>query len=148
TRRLFRSNDDLPADDSGYGFDNIADLLSFSPNLLEQYLKTAEQAIAQLDKTAKVSSNWAEKEKTYWEPDDGVFLPIRDVKLKFNNNQDRVRLVLQTFLPRAYRRPVTPEEVERLIVFSRLSLTQEGESFIRPMSTYAALRAALCSPYF
>src|SRR5436190_2963269 len=144
----FKPADDLPADDSGYGFDNIAGLLSFSPNLLEQYLKTAEQAIADLDKTAKVSPNWAEKDKTYWEPNDGVFLPIRDVKLKFNNNQDRVRLVLQTFLPRAYRRPVTPEEVERLMTFARLSLAQEGESFIRPMSVYAPLRAALSSPYF
>ena len=36
----------------------------------------------------------------------GVFLPIKDVKLRFNNNQVRVRLVLETFLPRAYRRPV------------------------------------------
>jgi len=122
--------------------------LSVSPNLLEQYLKTAEQVITQLDKTAKPSPNWAEKDKTYWEPNDGVFLPIRDVKLRFNNNQDRVRLVLQTFLPRAYRRAVTPEEIERLMVFARLSLAQEGESFIRPKSVYAPLRAALCSPYF
>jgi hypothetical protein len=140
--------EDLPPDDSGYGFDNIAELLTVSPNHLEQYLQTSEQAIKQLDQTAKVSRNWAEKDGTYSEPDDGVFLPIRDVKLGFNNNQDRVRLVLETFLPRAYRRPVTPEEIDRLLPFARLSLTQEGESFIRPMSTYAALRAALNSPYF
>ena len=111
-------------------------------------MKTAEQVIGQLDKTAKPSPNWAKKDKTYWEPDDGVFLPIKNVELRFNNNQDRVRLVLQTFLPRAYRRPVTPEEIERLMVFARMSLAQEGESFIRPKSTYAPLRAALCSPYF
>jgi mono/diheme cytochrome c family protein len=146
--REFKPADDFPADDIGYGFDNIADLLSVSPNLLEQYMKTAEQAIAQLDKTAKLSPNWAGKDKSYWEPDDGVFLPIRHVKLEFNNNQDRVRLVLQKFLPRAYRRPAATEEVERLMVFARWSLTQEGESFIRPMSTYAPLRASLSSPYF
>jgi hypothetical protein len=101
-----------------------------------------------LDATAKVSPNWAEKDGTYSEPDDGVFLPIRDVKLEFNNNQDRVRVVLEEFLPRAYRRPVTDEEIDRLMVFARLSLTQEGESFIRPKSVYATLRAALTSPYF
>jgi hypothetical protein len=143
----FKPADELPADDSGYGFDNIADLLSVSPNLLEQYLKTAEQAITQLDKTAKPSPNWAEKDKTYWEPNDGVFLPIRDVKLRFNNNQDRVRLVLTKFLPRAYRRPVKKVEIERLMDFARQSLAQEGESFIRPLSTYAPLRAAICSPH-
>lgn len=31
----------LPVDDSGYGFDNIADALSMSPALLERYLSTA-----------------------------------------------------------------------------------------------------------
>lgn len=140
--------EDLPPDDIGYGFDNIADLLTVSSSHLEQYLSTAEKAIAQLDQTAKQSPNWAEKDGTYWEPDDGVFLPIRDMKLGFNNNQDRVRVVLETFLPRAYRRPVAPDEIDRLMIFARLSLTQEGESFIRPKSVYATLRAALSSPYF
>jgi hypothetical protein len=140
--------EDLPPDEIGYGFNNIADLLNISPNQLELYLKTAERAIAQLDATAKPSPNWAKNDKTYWEPDDGVFLPIKDVELRFNNNQVRVRKVLEAFLPRAYRRPVKKEEIDRLIVFAQLSLTQEGESFVRPKSVYAPLRAALCSPYF
>jgi cytochrome c5 len=33
----------LPPDDSGYGFDNIADLLSVSPGLLERYLSAAQK---------------------------------------------------------------------------------------------------------
>jgi hypothetical protein len=33
---------DFPADDSGYGFDNIADVLSLPPLLLEKYFKAAE----------------------------------------------------------------------------------------------------------
>ena len=33
----------LPADDTGYGFDNIADVLSFSPGLLERYLLAAQK---------------------------------------------------------------------------------------------------------
>jgi mono/diheme cytochrome c family protein len=35
--------DDFPADDSGYGFDNIGDVLSMSPMLMEKYLKAAER---------------------------------------------------------------------------------------------------------
>ena len=33
---------DFPIDDSGYGFDNIADVLSLSPALMEKYLAAAE----------------------------------------------------------------------------------------------------------
>ena len=41
----FRPADDFPADDSGYGFDNIADVLSMSPLLAEKYLTAAEQVL-------------------------------------------------------------------------------------------------------
>jgi cytochrome c553 len=37
------AEEQLPADDSGYGFDNIADLLSVSPALLERYLAVARR---------------------------------------------------------------------------------------------------------
>lgn len=37
--------DDFPADDSGYGFDNIADALSLSPVLMERYLTAAEKVV-------------------------------------------------------------------------------------------------------
>ncbi|HYM10905.1 MAG TPA: DUF1592 domain-containing protein [Bryobacterales bacterium] len=39
----FRPADDFPADDSGYGFDNIGDVLSLSPVLMEKYLAAAEK---------------------------------------------------------------------------------------------------------
>ena len=38
----FQPADDFPADDVGYGFDNIGDVLSVSPLLLEKYLSAAE----------------------------------------------------------------------------------------------------------
>ena len=41
----FRPADDFPQDDSGYGFDNIGDVLSLSPVLLEKYLKAAEVVV-------------------------------------------------------------------------------------------------------
>ena len=39
----FRPADDFPRDDEGYGFDNIGDVLSLSPVLMEKYLAAAEQ---------------------------------------------------------------------------------------------------------
>ena len=41
----FKPADDFPTDDVGYGFDNIGDVLSLSPLLLEKYLKSAEVAV-------------------------------------------------------------------------------------------------------
>jgi len=37
--------DDFPSDDVGYGFDNIGDVLSISPILMEKYLAAAEQVV-------------------------------------------------------------------------------------------------------
>src|SRR5207247_7290978 len=39
-----RPGDWLPVDDSGYGFDNIAAVLSTSPALLARYMSAARQA--------------------------------------------------------------------------------------------------------
>ena len=41
----FRPADDFPPDDSGFGFDNIGDVLSISPLHLEKYLMAAGQAL-------------------------------------------------------------------------------------------------------
>ncbi|MCC6590577.1 MAG: DUF1592 domain-containing protein [Bryobacterales bacterium] len=41
----FRPADDFPLDDSGHGFDNIADVLTVSPSLLEKYLEAADQIV-------------------------------------------------------------------------------------------------------
>jgi hypothetical protein len=38
----FRADKDFPTDDSGYGFDNIGDILTISPVLMEKYLNAAE----------------------------------------------------------------------------------------------------------
>jgi mono/diheme cytochrome c family protein len=42
----FEPADDFPADDSGYGFDNIGDVLSVPPVLFERYLAAAEKIMS------------------------------------------------------------------------------------------------------
>ncbi|HRQ87520.1 MAG TPA: DUF1592 domain-containing protein [Bacteroidia bacterium] len=41
----FKVEDILPADDTGYGFDTIGDVLSISPLLMEKYLEAATQVV-------------------------------------------------------------------------------------------------------
>ena len=43
----FKPAEDFPADDVGYGFDNIGDVLSVSPLLLEKYLAATESILEQ-----------------------------------------------------------------------------------------------------
>ncbi len=42
----FRAEKDFPSDDSGYGFDNIGDVLTISPVLMEKYISAAERIAA------------------------------------------------------------------------------------------------------
>ena len=42
----FRPADDFPVDDVGYGFDNIGDVLSMPPILLEKYLAAADKILS------------------------------------------------------------------------------------------------------
>jgi hypothetical protein len=42
----FRPADDFPTDDFGYGFDNIGDVLTVSPTLMQKYLSVAEKIAA------------------------------------------------------------------------------------------------------
>ncbi|HEX8296107.1 MAG TPA: DUF1592 domain-containing protein [Chthoniobacteraceae bacterium] len=42
----FKVQEELPPDDTGYGFDNIGDVLTMSPMLLEKYMQAAEAIVA------------------------------------------------------------------------------------------------------
>ncbi len=64
----FKPAADFPNDDVGYGFDNIGDVLSLSPLLLEKYLSAAESildraiVIADPPKPAKSRARQAPRE--------------------------------------------------------------------------------------
>src|SRR5262249_46973934 len=51
----FKAEEEFPPDDSGYGFDNIGDVLTVSPLLLEKYFQAAETIVAAAVPTASTS---------------------------------------------------------------------------------------------
>ncbi len=61
----FKPAADFPSDDIGYGFDNIGDVLSISPLLMEKYLSAAEkismQAVVAPDADVRLARFGAEK---------------------------------------------------------------------------------------
>ncbi len=69
----FHAEKDFPTDDSGYGFDNIGDILTISPVLMEKYVSAAERIAARaigadpLPKPLEVQ--YHAKDKTIRRPD-------------------------------------------------------------------------------
>nr|WP_255672630.1 DUF1592 domain-containing protein [Corallococcus sp. AS-1-6] len=113
----------FPPDDHGFGFDNNADVLSMSPLLMEKYSHAAE---------GLVEAAWTR----------GVF---NTCALDPARPEACARELLKTFARKAWRRPVTPEEVERLVAFVSLAKRQ-GDA--PEVGVKLALRSVLVSPHF
>jgi mono/diheme cytochrome c family protein len=124
----FQPADDFPADDVGYGFDNIGDVLTVPPILMEKYLAAAEKIVAQV---------WVKPE---------LRQRIVTAQPADKSKEDEVaRQVLESFARRAYRRSVSPEEVNRLTNFVKLARSQ-GDDFDKGIQL--AVEAILTSPHF
>jgi len=131
---------DFPADERGDGFDNNSATLVISPALIERYLAAAEKAVVQaLRPRVPAQDGKPAVPSRLNEPGAGF-------KEDFANRQAKVRLNVEAFLPRAWRRPVTKEEVDGVMKFAALAFAHDGESFDK--ATGLALRAALMSPNF
>ena len=117
----------LPPDDSGYGFDNIGDVLAVSPALLEQYLAAARR-ISRLAVTNATSRS-------------------RVLVCRPKTSREETpcaRRILGTLARRAYRRPVTDADVQPLMRFYAEGRHKNGFDG----GIELALRAMLVSPEF
>jgi hypothetical protein len=158
----FRPADDFPKDDVGHGFDNIGDVLSLPPILLEKYLAAAEalvDAAFRSDETRKRIMNPA--------PDDVVPLASRAITYTVREPARKVLRtsladapapldsrgrelehaynVLRAFADRAYHRPVTHDELLRLQRFVEVA-QKNGDGGERGLRL--AMQAVLVSPHF
>ena len=125
-----RLADDFPSDDVGAGFDNIGDVLSIPPILLEKYLGAAEQVASAIfdDEAAKsrVFPHRAETETT----EEKVEVARRNVS---------------DFAARAFRRPLRPDEEERLFSIMRFAWEQDSSEQEIFQTVVAAI---LSNPHF
>ena len=134
----FRPAEDFPSDDVGHGFDNIGDVLTLPPLLFEKYLdaaeKIAEQAImaGHTDRTGGDAKPESHRRIIFRTPTK-------------ENRSEAAREVVERVATRAFRRPVSPGEVARLVKFVDLAL-QNGDSFERGIQI--AVEAVLVSPQF
>lgn len=137
----YNAGADFPADERGDGFDNNSDTLVISPVLIEHYLDAAEKSVATafkpVDEGKGVLSGIVGQK---------LLDPAKNFKADFANSQAKVRINVEAFLSRAWRRPVTKEEVDGIMKFAALSFTHAGESISE--ATALAIRASLLSPNF
>jgi Protein of unknown function (DUF1592)/Protein of unknown function (DUF1588)/Protein of unknown function (DUF1585)/Protein of unknown function (DUF1587)/Protein of unknown function (DUF1595) len=130
----FQPADDFPADDVGYGFDNIGDVLTVPPLLLEKYLAAAEKIVAEVMATPDLRKR--------------IFIVTPPAGKDDKARQERdacARKIIEDFGRHAYRRPLFPGEVERLASFVHLAESQ-GDGFDKGIEL--ALEAMLTSPHF
>jgi len=132
---------DFPADERGDGFDNNSDTLTISPVLVEHYLEAAENSVHRSFKPTN-----EERGVLSEVPAQKILDASKEFKADFANSQAKVRINIEAFLPRAWRRPVTKEEVDGVMKFAALSFAHAGESMSE--ATALAIRAALMSPNF
>ncbi len=137
-----RPADRFPSDGSGgEGFDNNGDALFTSAIHVEKYLDAAEYVLSTVFKpSAGDMTRFSSKALAAARARLMIAAPRPDL-----TPHEAARRIVARFAERAFRRPVTVAEVERLLtVFDRAQ--QRGDSF--EMALKLPLKAVLISPHF
>lgn len=125
---LHVARDTFPGDAGGHGFDNFADALFLTPILMERYLYAADRILDEV-----LASN------------DARHALFRVMPTAKRSPEQAARSILKTFLPKAFRRPVTSGEIqERVALFKKaMSKNTSFETAMRPV-----IKSVLISPHF
>jgi Protein of unknown function (DUF1592)/Protein of unknown function (DUF1588)/Protein of unknown function (DUF1587)/Protein of unknown function (DUF1585)/Protein of unknown function (DUF1595)/Planctomycete cytochrome C len=150
--------DEFPSDDVGYGFDNIGEVLSTPPVLLEMYLAAAEKLIGDAFRSDLVREHLMNPPvdkvprafRKYKPPvrsprEDKIFRPVPAAPDPELQRKQRIYNILLAFCDRAFRRPATHDEVTRLLGIVS-SAEKDGDR--SDAAIQLALRAVLVSPHF
>lgn len=126
----------FPPDDTGYGFDNIGDVLTLPPMLLEKYVAAANQIVAKAVPIQKTDSNAAQYARYFPKP----------IPEDAAGRREYARDLLKDFASRAFRRPVDGKTLERLVNLTEGIYGEGGKRFEAGVAD--AMVAALASPRF
>jgi hypothetical protein len=141
------AGDLLPSEGGGgEGFDNAGATLFTTPPLMEKYLEAADLVLGTLlpdpdarDKTKPADKLEAEKLEELRRK---LLIAVPGPQV---TPREAIRKVLDAFLPRAFRRPVTAKEVERYVGLFDAAI-KRGDSY--EQSLKLALKGVLVSPSF
>lgn len=131
----------LPVDGSDHGFDNIGEVLTLPPHLMEKYLATATQLVEIASGSAPKIASTSSRARGFVGQETWVF---RDIP-KNADPRTEAATRLRDFLTKAFRRPVSDEELRPYLGLFDQAYKEEG-SF--PAALKLPVRAALVSPHF
>lgn len=131
----------MPDDTTGDAFDNLAAALAVSDSLMEKYFAAADLAVEKLYETAPRKGQ-RPKPGTPPTPFE-VAVPVRPAW--FVPPRAAARVVAATLARRAYRRPVEPRDVDRLLTLfdKQLAAGATFDTALKPV-----IKAVLVSPNF
>ena len=124
----FQPAADFPSDNVGEGFDNISDILTIPPVLMEKYLAAALKIVDRTFEDPKLTAKIL------------VHQPSETVR-----RSEATRLNITDFATLAFRRPVTNPEVNR---FQDLHRRARDQGLTDDESMQVVVQAILCSPNF
>jgi mono/diheme cytochrome c family protein len=127
---------DFPSDETAFGFDTIADVLTIQPLLMERYLAAAGQIVSKILASQKKAGK-SEPGESFRR----VFARMPEPGAEAKT----ARELIASLAPRVYRRPVAAAEVERLGRLVDAALADKAP-FTEAMGV--AVQAMLCSPNF
>lgn len=130
----FNVDEHFPADDTGYGFDTIADVLTVPPTLLDKYFDAA----AQISETILNST-----------ADSDIYRKVFGATPISTDRSEGLRVArfaIERIATRAYRQPVTAETVEKLLSLGK-SAFDAGEVSAEEL-VCRAIEAILVSPRY
>ena len=130
----FRPDNDFPADDTGYGFDNIGDVLSMSPLLMEKYLDAAEDIAQKVVEIPQKPGPGTAFQKEYFK------LPLAK-----DTEEAAFKGFVAKFMRRAYRREIRAEEIDRMMAVSKAAVDEATPIHAR---VQVVIQAVLVSPHF
>jgi hypothetical protein len=125
---------DLPPDDVGYGYDNIGEVLSLPPFLMEKYLQAARQVV-------NLASGDEQDDPRRRRQPTAIFVR-RGAE---QPDRRRAESELRNFLRRAFRRPFDEDEAARYLALYDLA-AERGTPYEAAIKV--PLQAILASPHF
>ncbi len=140
----FDAESEFPPDDTGFGFDDIGDVLTLSPMLLEKYIAAANKVVGKALASAPADTG-RDKEGP---PGAGRFRRYFAEPVPGDGQAQResARKFLADFSGAAFRRPADAQTVERLLGLAGPGFGKDRESFQAGIGR--AMVAVLASPRF